>query len=76
MKFQELDHDKAHAVVNGNRFLEWDGYTIVTWRKDPRGYSDRRGEFRNGSWGLAFRYPVSDKGTWSVPASYVEHARG
>lgn len=71
MKYVTLSHDEAHTVVEANRFLKWDGYDITTWRKDPAGYYDRRGEFQRGSWGITFRYPLRDDGTWKVPANYV-----
>lgn len=74
MKFQTLDYDTAHKVVEGNRFLRWDGYDIVTWRKDENGWLDRRGKFMRNAWGIEFRYPLQDNGTWKVPTSYVDHS--
>lgn len=74
MKFATLDYDQAHAVVNRNHFLRWDGWDIVTWRKDPKGFTNARGEFRSGSWGITFRYPLQDNGTWKVPQNYVDYA--
>ena len=71
MKFVEVDYEEAHDIVTRNRFLEWDGWDIVTWRKDPRGYSDRRGAFRRGDWGILFRYRPQKSGTWSIPENYV-----
>lgn len=71
MKYVTLGYDEAHKVVDTNRFLNWDGFTITTWRKDPAGYSDRRGEFHRGSWGITFRYPLRADGTWKVPENYV-----
>lgn len=75
MKYDVLDYDSAHAVVDGNRFLEWDGYDIVTWRKDASGWMDPRGQFKNGVWGIQFRYSLRDDGTWRIPRPYVEHSR-
>ena len=77
MKYVTLDHDDAHEVVDSNRFLEWDGYDIVTWRADTGktdGFTDRRGEMRNGKWGIRFIYPLHDDGTWRIPSNYVTHA--
>ena len=71
MKLASLDYATAHEVVERNKFLSWDGWDIVTWRKDPRGYSDRRGKFMNNAWGILFRYTVQPNGTWRVPENYV-----
>ncbi len=71
MKYVSLDYDQAHAVVDKNQFLDWDGYDIITRRRDPKGYSDKRGVFKNGEWWIQFRYPLADDGTWSVPNIYV-----
>ena len=74
MKYKTLDYDEAHKIVEGNRFLRWDGWDIVTWRKDASGFMDTRGKFNRGAWGIEFRYPVRDDGTWKVPFAYVEHS--
>jgi hypothetical protein len=70
MKSVVLNFEEVHEVVERNRFLEWDGWDVVTWRRDPRGYADRRGSFR-AAWGILFRYPVQADGTWKVPVAYV-----
>ena len=74
MKYVKLTYDEAHRLVEANKFLEWDGWDIKTWRQDPNGFSDTRGEFRNGKWGIKFTYAVRKDGTWSVPVSYVDRA--
>lgn len=71
MKYEILDYNAAHATVEGNRFLNWDGWDIVTWKPNPKGYSDKRGSFRRGKWGIEFRYPLRNDGTWRVPDTYV-----
>jgi hypothetical protein len=75
MKFESLDYEEVHDIVDRNKFLAWDGYTVTTWRRDPRGYSDKRGQFRNGEWGFLFSYPCGPDGKWNIPESYVRHAR-
>lgn len=72
MKYVLLDYDEAHATVAENRFLRWNGWDIVTWRKDAAGYYDQRGEFR-GTWGITFRYPLRDDGKWRIPVNYVRN---
>lgn len=75
MIYTTLNYKEAQDIVESNRFLEWDGWTITTWRSDPKGFSDVRGEFKNDQWGITFKYPLKDDGTWSIPNSYVSHAR-
>lgn len=71
MKFISLNYDDAHKVVDSNRFLNWDGWDIVTRRKSPGAWMDKRGIFADGQWWLQFRYPVRSNGTWEVPDIYV-----
>lgn len=71
MKYDILNYDEAHSLVARNRFLRWDGYDIVTFKPNPKGFIDRRGQYRKGVWGIEFRYPLKDNGTWSVPESYA-----
>lgn len=71
MEYASITLDEAEAVVSRNRFLSWDGWTITTWRKDERGEYDRRGQRRRGKWGILFRYPVQNDGTYRIPQSYV-----
>jgi hypothetical protein len=73
MKYVMVDHDQAHEAVQNNRFLNWDGWDITTWRKDAAGYYDVRGEFKSGSWGITFRYPLRSDGMWRIPVNYVRN---
>lgn len=73
MKYVTLDYDTAHAVVEQNRFLSWDGYDIVTRRKSPNGFSDKRGRFVNNEWWIEFRYPLRNDGSWKVPDIYAKN---
>jgi hypothetical protein len=75
MKYEVIDYDEAHRVVAGNRFLYWDGWDIKTFRADERGYSDKRGKFKNGRWGLEFTYNLRPDGKWRVPVNYIVNSR-
>jgi hypothetical protein len=72
MIYNVADYDTAHKIVEDNKFLEWDGYDITTWRKNPGALMDRRGAFRDGAWGLLYRYPLQDDGTWNIPEIYYD----
>ena len=65
-----LDYDEAHNVVETNGSLHWDGWTIVSWVRNPNGATNLRGEFRDG-WGIAKRFTLRPDGTWLVPDKYA-----
>jgi hypothetical protein len=70
--FENVDYDTAHKIVNKNKNMFWDGWTIVEWRRDPDGYFSKNGMFRNGQWGKVVRnISVSNDGTWKVPVKYA-----
>jgi hypothetical protein len=70
--FKEIGYDTAHEVVSRNPNLYWDGWDILEWKKDADAFFNKKGLFRNGSWGRVVRKTsVSDNGTWKVPAKYV-----
>ena len=63
-----LNFDQAEKFVqdNSKKGYRWDGWTIVKWVKNPNGYSMQNGSFKNGVWGVEYRTPMSDAGTWSI----------
>lgn len=69
--FKEVGHDAAHDIVSKNPSLYWDGWDIIEWKKYDDAIFQKNGAFRNGKWGKCFRMPVSNNGTWKVPAKYV-----
>lgn len=69
----ELNFKSAHNFVEQNKRkgFFWDGYTIVKWSPGHNGFTQTNGMFKNGKWGYANRYPLTNKGTWLVPSKYV-----
>jgi len=51
----------------------WDNYDLIIWKKDPSGFTNIKGLFRNNSWGMAERVPVSNTGVWKLPKKYVKY---
>ena len=51
----------------------WDNYDLVIWKKDPSGYTNTKGLFRNNSWGTAERVSVNGIGVWELPKKYVKY---
>jgi hypothetical protein len=68
-----VNHDQAESIVKSNRELFWDGWTIVSWYRNPEGYSSKYGMFRKGSWGIARRFPMKSDGTWEIQNKYVKN---
>jgi hypothetical protein len=71
----ELNYEQAHKLVESKKRsgFFWDGYTLVKWSPGHKGYTQTNGLYRNGKWGFASRFELTNKGTWRVPKTYVEH---
>ncbi len=50
----------------------WNNYDLIIWKKNPKGFSDLNGMFRNG-WGTAQTITVNDDGMWKLPGKYVRY---
>jgi hypothetical protein len=72
----ELDYDQAHSFVEKNKNVGffWDGYDIIKWSPGSNGYTEVNGMFRNGKWGYASRYKMTNQGTWRVSNKYAQLA--
>jgi hypothetical protein len=62
-----LNYDEAHDWVSNNSRALWDGWDIVIWKRNPNGATNKKGLYRNGSWGIADRYSVNSDGNWRIP---------
>lgn len=58
----KLDLDAAERFVNGNPNAFWEGWTLVIFKEDRRGEHNRKGMYRNGTWGIANRVEPDDTG--------------
>lgn len=74
-----LDFKSAHKFVNDQRRMgsdiRWDGYDIVIWKPTHYGFTNKRGAFRNGRWGMETRVVVGNDGSWKVPFKSVKSSR-
>lgn len=76
MKTITLDYNKAHGFVDqqSHRGYSWDGWDIVRWVPNPSGYTSKMGSFKNGQWGISYRFSPDQNGTWNVKVpSNVEY---
>lgn len=70
MKLIPVDEKQADALTR-NRNITWEGWDLLIWSPNPHGYTQQRGAYRHGRWGILTRVPVGTDGKWKVPARYV-----
>lgn len=74
-----LDFSAAHKFVREQRRLgndvRWENFDMVFWKPTHHGFTNKKGAYRNGRWGMESRVVVSEKGTWEVPAKNVKSVR-
>jgi len=56
-----------------NLDIYWNNYNVIIWNKDHGGFFSAKGAYRNNTWGIKYEFPVSKKGTWSLPIKYVKY---
>ena len=62
--------DKMEAIVEENKFLKWDGWTVVNYIKSPTAWTKKNGALLNGKWYLTNRFEPTEKG-WDIPNRLV-----
>lgn len=70
MKLVPLNETQADGLTR-NRNISWDGWDLLIWSPNPHGFTNPRGAYRNGRWGMLNRIPVNAEGNWMVPVKYV-----
>lgn len=61
--------EEAEQIVNNFRDLRWNGWDIVSWRPDSKGFLDKNGKFSGNRWGIQTVYKITEKG-WHLPNKY------
>lgn len=71
--FNYLDIDEAHKFVETEnkkgKMIYWDGWDIMIWRPDKKGFVRTDGLFLKGKWGTARRIKVNKFGKWRTGES-------
>lgn len=71
-----LDYSAAHKFVREQRRIgndvRWEGFTMVFWKPTHYGFTNVKGAFRNGRWGMETRVAVGDDGTWKVAGKNIK----
>jgi hypothetical protein len=60
----KLDLDAAERFTAGHPDAFWDGWTLVLFKTDRRGEHNKRGMYRNGTWGVAKRVEPDETGRY------------
>jgi hypothetical protein len=69
MLIQSLE--KMETIVENNKFLSWDGWTVVELKKSAMAWMQPNAKFINNEWYIANRFDANTDG-WSIPASLVK----
>jgi hypothetical protein len=63
--------EKMETIVDNNKFLSWDGWTVVELRKSDMAWMKPNAKFINGEWFTANRFDANEDG-WNIPASLAK----
>lgn len=58
--------EKMERIVENNRFLSWDGWTVIENRTKENGAVAKDGAYVNGRWIVQKRYELTADG-WEIP---------
>ena len=60
----KLDYDAVHRFESSYPNATWNGHTLEIFKETPSGYTNPRGAFRNGRWGILTRIEPNENGRW------------
>lgn len=60
-------------ATNNSLDIFWDNYDLIFWKKNSTGFSDKKGMFRKGTWGIATRLKMTQNGIWILSKKYVKY---
>ncbi len=62
--------EQMETIVNKNKSLIWDGWTVVNSYPSEKGRTSQQGAFIDGKWHLQRRF-VPSKNGWDIPDKFV-----
>lgn len=62
--------ETMESIVNKNKQLSWDGWTVVEIIPSEKAYSSKFGIYKNKKWQIKKEFVPSNKG-WEIPDKYV-----
>jgi hypothetical protein len=63
--------EKMEEIVNANKQLSWDGWTVVEILPSDKSYTSKFGVYKNGKWQTKREFIPSNTG-WEIPDKYVK----
>lgn len=68
MKITSLE--KMESIVNNNKSLSWDGWTVVKSYQSDKGRTSKFGAYKNNKWYMQTRFTPTRDG-WDIPDNLV-----
>ena len=65
-----IDLDIMEQIVSNNKFLSWDGWTVVETVPSEKAFYSKFGVYKNSKWQMKKEFIPSIKG-WEIPDKYV-----
>lgn len=62
--------EKMEQIVENNKALSWDGWTVLENKTNENGMSSKDGAYVNGRWIVQKRYELGATG-WEIPHKFV-----
>ena len=64
------DLETMESVVNSNKVLSWDGWTVVSLYPSEKGRTSKNGVAIDSKWYLQTRYEPGANG-WDIPSKFM-----
>lgn len=63
--------EKMEEIVNNNKSLSWDGWTVINKYKSEKGRTSKYGKYIDGAWYMTRRF-VPGKNGWEMPERFTD----
>ena len=64
--------EKMESIVASNKYLLWDGWTVINRYMSEYWITSKDGVFVKGKWYLQKKFPVTESG-WNIPDKFVRN---
>jgi hypothetical protein len=62
--------NEMENIVKNNKYLSWDGWSVINLIESEKGRTSAKGRFLNGKWYLCSKYEPSLTG-WDIPDKFI-----
>ncbi len=62
--------EQMETIVNNNKSLSWDGWTVVSKYKSDKGRTSKYGSYDGKYWYINKRFSPDVNG-WNIPESFI-----